>query len=150
VLTALALVGALVAGVILASDVFHSGSEVDTLLFGSLFSIAGRDLVMAAVASAAALAATIFLGPRWLAAGFDPSAARAIGARSRLPDLALDVGINSAETHSRQMIPSTTCLLHLDRSMAGFRSRFSPASSARERRRPSTTCCPTATASGSP
>ncbi len=89
VLTALALVGALVAGVILASDVFHSGSEVDTLLFGSLFSIAGRDLVMAAVASAAALAGTIFLGPRWLAAGFDPSASRAIGARSRLPDLAL-------------------------------------------------------------
>jgi ABC-type Mn2+/Zn2+ transport system permease subunit len=41
--TALALVGALALGVVLASDVFHSGSEVDTLLFGSLLSIAGRD-----------------------------------------------------------------------------------------------------------
>jgi ABC-type Mn2+/Zn2+ transport system permease subunit len=89
VMTALALVGALAVGVVLASDVFHSGSEVDTLLFGSLLSIAGRDLIFAAVASAAALLGTLLLGPRWLAAGFDPSAARAVGARSRLPDLAL-------------------------------------------------------------
>src|SRR3954469_18765474 len=89
VMTALALVGALVVGVILASDVFHSGSEVDTLLFGSLFAIAGRDLVFAAVASTAALLGTLVLGPRWLASGFDPSAARAAGGRSRLPDLAL-------------------------------------------------------------
>jgi ABC-type Mn2+/Zn2+ transport system permease subunit len=89
VMTALALVGALVVGVVLASDVFHSGSEVDTLLFGSLFAIAGRDLVFAALASGSALLATLILGPRWLAAGFDPSAARAVGVRSRLPDLAL-------------------------------------------------------------
>jgi ABC-type Mn2+/Zn2+ transport system permease subunit len=88
-MTALALVGALVVGVVLASDVFHSGSEVDTLLFGSLFAIAGRDLVFAALASGSALLATLILGPRWLAAGFDPSAARAVGVRSRLPDLAL-------------------------------------------------------------
>src|SRR5947207_6597878 len=33
--TALALVGTLVLGVILASDVFRSGSQVETLLFGS-------------------------------------------------------------------------------------------------------------------
>jgi ABC-type Mn2+/Zn2+ transport system permease subunit len=89
VLTALALVGALAAGVALASDVFHSGSEVDTLLFGSLFAIAGHDLVFAASASAAALVASAVLGPRWLATGFDPAAARTAGARSRLPDLAL-------------------------------------------------------------
>lgn len=89
VLTALALVGALAVGVILASDVFHSGSEVDTLLFGSLFAIAGSDLILAATASTAALIATVLLGPRWLATGFDPSAARAAGARSRLPDLTL-------------------------------------------------------------
>jgi ABC-type Mn2+/Zn2+ transport system permease subunit len=89
VLTALMLVGALALGVVLASDVFHSGSEVDTLLFGSLLSIAGRDLVIAASVSVAALLATITLGPRWLAVGFDPSAARAAGVRSRLPDLAL-------------------------------------------------------------
>ena len=35
-LTALVLVGALALGVILASDVFHSGPNVETLLFGSL------------------------------------------------------------------------------------------------------------------
>src|SRR5215216_5943211 len=35
-LTALVLVGALAVGVILASDVFASGSQVESLLFGSL------------------------------------------------------------------------------------------------------------------
>ena len=38
-LTALVLVGALALGVILASDVFHSGASVETLLFGSLLLI---------------------------------------------------------------------------------------------------------------
>src|SRR5919202_2981413 len=38
-LTALALVAALAIGIVLASDVFHSGSEVDSLLFGSLFAL---------------------------------------------------------------------------------------------------------------
>src|SRR3954447_10854674 len=46
VLTALALVAALAAGVILASNVFHSGSEVDTLLFGSLFALHAADLLL--------------------------------------------------------------------------------------------------------
>ena len=40
-------------------------------------------------ASAAAVAATLVLGPRWLARGFDPGAARALGLRSRLPDALL-------------------------------------------------------------
>src|SRR5438477_654699 len=38
-LTALVLAGALALGVILASDVFHSGANVESLLFGSLFLI---------------------------------------------------------------------------------------------------------------
>src|SRR5947199_4741670 len=38
-LTAVVLVGALALGVILASDVFHSGADVETLLFGSLLVI---------------------------------------------------------------------------------------------------------------
>ena len=38
-LTALVLVAALALGVILASDVFHSGANVETLLFGSLLTI---------------------------------------------------------------------------------------------------------------
>jgi ABC-type Mn2+/Zn2+ transport system permease subunit len=88
-LTALALVGALAIGIALASDVFHSGSDVDTLLFGSLFALGPRDLALGAGVAVAALAGTAVLGPRWLAIGFDPEAARAAGVRSRLPDLAL-------------------------------------------------------------
>jgi ABC-type Mn2+/Zn2+ transport system permease subunit len=88
-LTALALVGALAAGVVLASNVFHSGSEVDTLLFGSLFALRTSDLVLGLAVSVAALAATLALGPRWLASGFDPVAARAAGVAARWTDLAL-------------------------------------------------------------
>src|SRR4051795_2967034 len=87
--TALALVAALAAGVILASDVFHSGSQVDSLLFGSLLVIDTPDQVLAAVTAALAVAATWVLGPRWLATGFDSSAARAIGVRSTWTDLLL-------------------------------------------------------------
>jgi zinc/manganese transport system substrate-binding protein len=88
-LTALVLVAALAGGVVLASDVFHSGGNVDSLLFGSLLLTGTRDLVLAGAASAAAVAATLVLGPRWLARGFDPSAARALGLRSGGPDALL-------------------------------------------------------------
>src|SRR6266511_1662677 len=63
--TALVLVGALALGVILASDVFHSGSSVETLLFGSLLLIGDSDLVVAAAATATAVVATLALGPRY-------------------------------------------------------------------------------------
>ena len=56
-LTALVLVAALAGGVVLASDVFHSGGNVDSLLFGSLLLTGTRDLVLAGLASAAAVAA---------------------------------------------------------------------------------------------
>jgi ABC-type Mn2+/Zn2+ transport system permease subunit len=88
-LTALALVAALAAGTVLASNVFHSGSEVDTLLFGSLFALGPADLALGLGVSLAALAASLVLGPRWLATGFDPGSARALGVRSGLPDLVL-------------------------------------------------------------
>jgi ABC-type Zn uptake system ZnuABC Zn-binding protein ZnuA/ABC-type Mn2+/Zn2+ transport system permease subunit len=88
-LTALVLVAALAGGVVLASDVFHSGGNVDSLLFGSLLLTGTRDLVLAGVASAAAVGATLLLGPRWLARGFDPAAARALGLRSQAPDAIL-------------------------------------------------------------
>jgi zinc/manganese transport system substrate-binding protein len=88
-LTALVLVGALAAGVILASDVFASGSQVESLLFGSLLLIDGQDIALAAAASAAALAGTLALGRRWVATGFDPDAAREMGLRSALPDALL-------------------------------------------------------------
>src|SRR4051794_1429223 len=94
--TALVLVGALALGVILASDVFHSGANVETLLFGSLLLIDRTDLAVAAVASVAALLLTIALGRRWLATGFDPVTARAFGARSAVPEAVLLVLVAAA------------------------------------------------------
>ena len=87
--TALALVGALGTGAILASDVFDSGSEVEGLLFGSLLAVGVGDIVLAAGVGMLAIAATLSLGPRWLATGFDASAATAIGVRVGVTDLAL-------------------------------------------------------------
>src|SRR4051794_22108697 len=87
--TALALVGALAAGVLLASDVYGSGARVDTLLFGSLLVVDTRDLVLAAVACVLAAGASTVVGERWLARGLDPDAARALGLRSRWPELVL-------------------------------------------------------------
>jgi manganese/iron transport system permease protein len=87
--TALVLVGALAAGVILASDVFHSGGSVERMLFGSLLIIDSTDQLVAAAVGVAVLLAGALLGRRWLAAGFDRDGARALGARSPLPDLVL-------------------------------------------------------------
>lgn len=88
-LTALVLVGCLAGGVILASDVFHSGSGIESLLFGSLLLIDSRDVALAGVAAGASLVAVLLLGPRWVAAGFDPLVARNIGAGSRYLEVAL-------------------------------------------------------------
>jgi ABC-type Zn uptake system ZnuABC Zn-binding protein ZnuA/ABC-type Mn2+/Zn2+ transport system permease subunit len=70
-LTALVLVGCLAAGVILASDVYHSGSNVEQLLFGSLLLVDGADIRLAIVATAAILVGNVLFGRRWLATGFD-------------------------------------------------------------------------------
>lgn len=78
--TGLLLVAALAIGVILASDVFHSGTRVDGLLFGTLLGLDGGDLAAAAGAAAIAVAATVLLGPAWLASGFDREGARTLGA----------------------------------------------------------------------
>jgi ABC-type Mn2+/Zn2+ transport system permease subunit len=78
-LTALALVACLALGVTLASDVFHSGSDVDTLLFGSLLAIRSSDLTFAALVAVLAVATTVVAGPRWLARGFDPAARSGAG-----------------------------------------------------------------------
>jgi len=56
-LTALALTGALALGVLLASDVFHSGTNIETLLFGSLFLVEPRDIALAAAAKLSSPAA---------------------------------------------------------------------------------------------
>src|SRR5690242_8595313 len=87
--TALVLVGALALGVILASDVFHSGANIETLLFGSLLLVDRGDVVFAAVTAVIVVLGAAVLEQRWLAAGFDPSTARALGARSAVPDTVL-------------------------------------------------------------
>jgi ABC-type Zn uptake system ZnuABC Zn-binding protein ZnuA/ABC-type Mn2+/Zn2+ transport system permease subunit len=73
-IVALVLVGCLAGGVILASDVFGSGANVETLLFGSLLLIDGSDIALAAAAAVATLLASLLVGGRWLAQGFDPGA----------------------------------------------------------------------------
>ena len=88
-LTALVLVGMVALGVILASNVFFSGSNIDTLLFGSLLVIGRGDVVFAAVTSAAVLAATLVFGRVWLATGFDPESARSLGVRHGFADIVL-------------------------------------------------------------
>src|SRR6059058_1034749 len=77
--TGLVLVGALALGVVLASDVFHSGSNVETLLFGSLLLVGPDDVRLAAVAAVLSAAGSALFGRRWLAAGFDAGTARSIG-----------------------------------------------------------------------
>ena len=146
VMTALALVGALVVGVILASNVFHSGSEVDTLLFGSLFAIAGRDLVFAArrLDRRAARHARCSARAGWPPASIR-SAARAVGARSRLPDLALLVLVGFAAVAALAavgallatallVVPAVTTRLWTDR-VAALAARDGRARGRRRRRR---------------
>jgi zinc/manganese transport system substrate-binding protein len=105
-LTALALVGALASGVVLASDVFHSGSNVETLLFGSLLVIGTQDLVFAAAAAAGAVTLTALLGRRWLATGFDAGYAQAVGLRSPLPDAVLLALVATSATVSVSAVGS--------------------------------------------
>jgi ABC-type Zn uptake system ZnuABC Zn-binding protein ZnuA/ABC-type Mn2+/Zn2+ transport system permease subunit len=86
---AIVLVACLAGGVILASDVFGSGANVETLLFGSLLLVDGGDVALAALAAAVTLAASLLLGHRWLAAGFDSAPGAAPDAGGRSLDLAL-------------------------------------------------------------
>jgi len=87
--TALFLVAALAAGVILASDVFESGAAVDRLLFGTLLGLGTGDLVLSAVVALVATAAAVALGRTWAAVGFDPEGAEALGLPTGRADLLL-------------------------------------------------------------
>jgi ABC-type Zn uptake system ZnuABC Zn-binding protein ZnuA/ABC-type Mn2+/Zn2+ transport system permease subunit len=68
---ALVLVACLATGVILASAVFGSGANVETLLFGSLLLVDGGDIALAGFAAAATVVASLLVGQHWLAQGFD-------------------------------------------------------------------------------
>jgi ABC-type Zn uptake system ZnuABC Zn-binding protein ZnuA/ABC-type Mn2+/Zn2+ transport system permease subunit len=86
---AIVLVACLAGGTILASDVFGSGANVETLLFGSLLLVDGGDIALAAIAAVATVAASLLLGHRWLAAGFDPGPWSAVRPGGRALDLTL-------------------------------------------------------------
>jgi ABC-type Mn2+/Zn2+ transport system permease subunit len=94
--TGLLLVGALALGVVLASDVFEAGAGVDRLLFGSLIGLAERDLLLTAAVAVGAVALDGALRRHWLAAGFEPGSAHALGMRPVLADRLLLVGVAAA------------------------------------------------------
>ncbi len=87
--TGLLLVAALGTGVILASDVFESGSSVDGLLFGTAIGLGGADLAFSAAAAALAVLGVLTLGRAWTATAFDPAGAPSPGRRADLALLAL-------------------------------------------------------------
>ena len=87
--TGLLLVAALAVGVILASDVYESPAGVDQLLFGTLIGLSERDVALTALAVVAALLAHGAMHRAWLATGFDPGSARALGVRTALADRVL-------------------------------------------------------------
>jgi ABC-type Mn2+/Zn2+ transport system permease subunit len=88
--TGLVLVG------MLASDVYETGAGVDRLLFGSLIGISDRDLWLTAGVAAAVVLLEAVVRRSWLAQGFDPGTARALGVRPALADVLLMVAVTAA------------------------------------------------------
>jgi ABC-type Mn2+/Zn2+ transport system permease subunit len=84
--TGLLLTGALALGAVLASDVYRSGAGVDRLLFGTLLGLGDGDLWLAGAVALAAAAATAAFARTWLATGFDPAAAAALGVPAQRGD----------------------------------------------------------------
>jgi ABC-type Mn2+/Zn2+ transport system permease subunit len=91
--TALLLVFALALGVVLASDVFESGGEVDQLLFGSLLAIGGEELAVTGLALLIAVGTAVVARRAWLAAAFEPESSGSLGLQVRLADRLLVVAI---------------------------------------------------------
>jgi manganese/iron transport system permease protein len=87
--TALLLVALLAIGVILASDVFDAGAQVDQLLFGSLLAIGNDELVATAVVLAVAGLVAARFRRAWVAGGFETASSRSLGLRMGLADWAL-------------------------------------------------------------
>jgi manganese/iron transport system permease protein len=94
--TGLLLTAAVALGVVLASDVYESGAGLDRLLFGSLLAVSWSDVVWTAVVAAGVVAADAALRRAWLARGFDPDAATALGVPGAWADRALLLVIAAA------------------------------------------------------
>ena len=89
VATALLLVLFLAIGIVLASDVFDSGSGVDQLLFGSLLAIGSDELTASTIALVPALAIALLARRIWLASAFEPESGRSLGLPVAAADWAL-------------------------------------------------------------
>jgi manganese/iron transport system permease protein len=87
--TGLLLVAALAIGVILASDVYESGGQVDSLLFGTLVGITSSDVLITAGVVVAVLVINLLASRNWLASGFDSRSAKAMGLAVSAGDLLL-------------------------------------------------------------
>src|SRR5919108_683722 len=150
--TGLVLVGALALGVVLASDVFHSGANVETLLFGSLLLVGSSDVRLAAIAAAVTVLLSATLGRRWLAVGFeretasgpeasrfdphwwhDPRNAEAAVRAIRATLVALDPSHRTG--YRRRAAAYLAKLRALDRSLAVCGARREPAPRGPRRRR---------------
>ena len=94
--TGILLVGALALGALLASDVYRSGAGVDRLLFGTLIGLSDQDLVLTALAAAAAAGAHAGLRRAWLARAFDPDGVRALGVPVAWPERVLLAAVAAA------------------------------------------------------
>jgi ABC-type Mn2+/Zn2+ transport system permease subunit len=106
--TALILVAALAAGIVLASDVLHTGAGVDRLLFGSVLAVSGGDQAVSAVAAAVVVAAALTLGRAWTALAFDREGVAALGIPAHRAELALFALIGAAAVAA---IPAVGALL---------------------------------------
>jgi ABC-type Zn uptake system ZnuABC Zn-binding protein ZnuA/ABC-type Mn2+/Zn2+ transport system permease subunit len=89
--TGLLLAGALALGSLLVSDVFVSGAQVDTLLFGSLFGVTDGDLARSGVVAAAVVATLAVVWRGAIVVAFDRDTAPALGFRPGRYDLVLFV-----------------------------------------------------------
>jgi ABC-type Mn2+/Zn2+ transport system permease subunit len=105
---ALLLVAALAGGTVLASDVFHSSSSVDRLLFGTLLGISSTDLALSGAALVLALAGTLLLGRVWTARAFDPDGVATLRIPTTITDLMLLALIATAAVAT---IPAVGALL---------------------------------------
>jgi zinc/manganese transport system substrate-binding protein len=101
---ALVLAGSLAAGVILASDVFGSGSNIETLLFGSLLLVDGGDIALAVGAALATLAASALVDRHWLRTGFDPTLTSQDGPDPRVFDAVLIALVALATTAALSVV----------------------------------------------
>ncbi len=104
--TALALVAMLALGVVLASDVYRSGTAIDRLLFGSLVGVGNDDLIWSLGTALGALAITGICFRSWLTTSFDPSVAPALGVKSKRLDWVLLVAIAVAVVASLDAVGS--------------------------------------------